>query len=62
LFTKSLLSGLGGAADRNQDGYITATELYQYISPQVLAETRESQNPVFGRLGSGQGEFVFVHR
>jgi hypothetical protein len=60
LFTKSLLNGLGGAADRNQDGYITASELYQYISPQVLAESRNTQNPVFGRLGYGQGEFVFV--
>jgi len=35
LFTKSLLSGLAGAADLNKDGYITASELYQYITPQT---------------------------
>jgi hypothetical protein len=62
LFTKSLLSGLAGAADLNRDGYITASELYQYITPQVLEESRNSQNPVFGRLGYGQGEFVFVRK
>jgi hypothetical protein len=62
LFTKALVSGLTGAADRNEDGYITASELYQYISPQVLTESRNSQNPVFGRLGYGQGEFVFVRK
>jgi hypothetical protein len=62
LFTKALVSGLTGAADRNNDGYITASELYQYISPQVLTESRNSQNPVFGRLGYGQGEFVFVRK
>jgi hypothetical protein len=60
LFTKSLLGGLTGAADLNKDGYITASELYQYISPQILEESRNSQNPVFGRLGFGQGEFMFV--
>ncbi len=62
LFTKSLLSGLAGAADLNKDGYITASELYQYITPQVLEESRNSQNPVFGRLGFGQGEFMFVRK
>jgi uncharacterized caspase-like protein len=60
LFTKSLLGGLAGAADLNKDGYITGSELYQYISPQILEESRNSQNPVFGRLGFGQGEFMFV--
>jgi Caspase domain len=59
LFTKSLLSGLTGNADLNKDRYITATELSQYITSQVLAESRNSQNPLFGRLGDGQGEFVF---
>jgi Caspase domain len=62
LFTKSLLSGLAGAADLNGDGRITASELYQYITPQVLVESRNTQNPVFGRLGYGQGEFVFVRQ
>jgi hypothetical protein len=62
LFTKSLLRGLSGAADLNGDRYITASELSQYVTPEVLGESRNSQNPVFGRLGHGQGEFVFVRK
>jgi uncharacterized caspase-like protein len=62
LFTKSLMRGLAGAADLDKDGSITATELYQYIAPQVIEGSRNSQNPVFGRLGHGQGEFVFVRK
>jgi hypothetical protein len=60
LFTRSLVSGLTGNADLNKDGYITATELSQYITAQVLVESRNAQNPLFGRLGEGQGEFVFA--
>jgi hypothetical protein len=56
------MSGLAGATDLNKDGHITATELYQYIAPQVLEGSRNSQNPMFGRLGHGQGEFVFVRK
>jgi len=62
LFTKSLVGGLGGAADLDKDGAITAKELYQYITPKILQESRNSQNPVFGRLGHGQGEFVFMRK
>jgi hypothetical protein len=59
LFTKMLIAGLQGAADLNQDKHITATELYQFLSRRVLEESRNTQNPVFGRLGTGQGEFIF---
>jgi hypothetical protein len=62
LFTKSLLSGLEGAADVNGDGYVTASELYQFITPRVMEGSRNLQNPTFGRLGLGQGEFVFIRR
>jgi Caspase domain len=62
LFTKALMSGLAGAADLNNDGNITASELYHYITPQVREESRNSQKPVFGRLGHGQGEFMFVRK
>jgi hypothetical protein len=62
LFTKAFINGLAGAADANKDGFITASELYQYIAPQILEESRNAQNPIFGRLGHGQGEFVFARR
>jgi hypothetical protein len=59
LFTKVLLSGLQGEADVNRDSRITASELYQFINPRVLESSKNSQNPVFGRIGLGKGEFVF---
>jgi hypothetical protein len=59
LFTKSLLDGLSGAADvKPKDGYITGSELYDYVAARVHAESQNSQNPVFARLDSGQGEFI----
>ncbi len=62
LFTNVLLTGLDGAADLNQDGFIVASELYQFVAPRVMQESRNTQNPVFGRLGLGRGEFVFTIR
>ncbi len=60
LFTRLFLDGLDGAADLNQDAYITASELSQFLTPRVLHASQNRQNPVFGRLGQGRGEFVFV--
>jgi hypothetical protein len=60
LFTQILLAGLEGSADLDHDGRITASELYQFIAPRLLEASRNSQNPIFGRLGRGQGEFIFV--
>lgn len=58
VFTWTLLQGLGGKADFNGDGLITATELAAYVAPAVSAVSR--QTPAFGSLpGSEGGEFVF---
>jgi hypothetical protein len=62
LFTKSLLVGLEGGADLNDDGYITARELYEFVSRRVQEDSRNMQNPQFGPLGFGRGEFVFALR
>jgi peptidoglycan/xylan/chitin deacetylase (PgdA/CDA1 family)/uncharacterized caspase-like protein len=59
VFTWTLLQGLGGKADLNGDGIITATELAAYVAPAVAAVSH--QTPAFGSLpGSEGGEFVFV--
>lgn len=60
LFTKVLLEALEGKADLNGDGLIPASELYQFLTPRVLALSQNTQNPVFGRLDQGRGEFVFL--
>jgi uncharacterized caspase-like protein/peptidoglycan/xylan/chitin deacetylase (PgdA/CDA1 family) len=58
VFTWTLLQGLGGKADLNGDGLITATELAAYVAPAVSSVSR--QTPAFGSLpGSEGGDFVF---
>ena len=58
VFTWTLLQALGGKADLNGDGLITATELAAYVAPAVSAIAH--QTPAFGSLpGSEGGEFVF---
>ena len=59
LFTRILIDGLQDGVDRSQGKHMTATQLYQFLNRRVLEESRNTQNPVFGRLGTGQGEFVF---
>lgn len=59
LFTKALLTGLDGHADTDGDRYITASELYAFIAPRVLEASHNRQNPLFGRIDQGRGEFVF---
>jgi uncharacterized caspase-like protein/peptidoglycan/xylan/chitin deacetylase (PgdA/CDA1 family) len=58
VFTWTLLQGLGGKADLNGDGIITATELAAYVAPAVAGVSQ--QTPAFGSLpGSEGGDFVF---
>lgn len=59
LFTKVLIDALQGAANRNQNKRVTATELYEFLNPRVLEESRNTQNPVFGQIEMGSGEFEF---
>jgi uncharacterized caspase-like protein len=59
VFTWTLLQALGGKADLNGDGLITATELAAYVAPAVASVSR--QTPAFGSLpGSEGGDFVFA--
>jgi tetratricopeptide (TPR) repeat protein len=58
VFTWTLLQALGGKADLNGDGMITASELAAYVAPAVASVSQ--QTPAFGSLpGSEGGEFVF---
>jgi hypothetical protein len=61
VFVYFLIRGLKGSADLNNDGVITASELYQYIEPLVSNETNQKQTPQFRYLpAEGEGEFVFI--
>lgn len=60
LFTASLLKGLGGAADQNADGSLTAAELHAYLLENVRRQARR----VYGREQTpvliGDGESVIA--
>lgn len=46
-FTYFLLKGLAGAADSNQDGTVTARELFRYVQLNVTKETADAQMPIY---------------
>lgn len=59
IFTWMFLQGLGGKADLDGDGAVTATELAAHVGPSVSSLSR--QTPAFGHLvGSEGGEFLFT--
>lgn len=45
-FTRFLVRGLGGGADKNRDKIITAKELYDFVHEGVTAATANKQHPV----------------
>ena len=58
VFTWTVMQGLDGRADLNNDGYITASELAAYVGP--IVSSLSHQTPAFASLpGSEGGEFVF---
>lgn len=65
-FATALLEGLGGRADANGDGLLTATELYVYLRDrliELLAGSGARQTPALRHLAwHDRGEFLFLLR
>jgi hypothetical protein len=61
LFTENLLAALSGTADINTDGYITATEIYATLRPNVTQQSYSRQTPQFGYI-EGNGDIIFYNR
>ena len=51
-----------GLADSNEDGYITADELGDYLSEKVSIDSENQQTPQSRRLTSHEGEVVFFSK
>ncbi|MCB9637361.1 MAG: caspase family protein [Myxococcales bacterium] len=66
VFTHYLVSGLRGAADRDQDGKITLEEIYHYTYTRSLARTVLSaygpQRAHFQQRLSGYGQLILAER
>ena len=58
LFTPTLISGLKGSADLNEDGLVTFSELSKFTHKKVR-RTNPRQTPQFGNL-AGDGQAIFV--
>jgi hypothetical protein len=63
-FTHNLISGMRGAADRNQDGRITLHEAYQFAFDGTLNQTEKTmagpQHPSYHIEMSGTGDVVIT--
>ncbi|HRR09965.1 MAG TPA: SUMF1/EgtB/PvdO family nonheme iron enzyme [Rhodothermales bacterium] len=63
IFRRRFVDALQGAADRNNDGYVTASELGFYLKERVILESRDTQHPTFGKALDGaynKGEYIFA--
>ncbi len=62
IFKGQLIEALQGEADRNEDGYVTGTELGEFLQENVVIYSYESQHPQYGKIRDpslDKGDFVF---
>lgn len=63
IFRKAFVRGLTGEADLNNDGYITGTELAEYLKAKVTNASDRAQTPQYAKIRNidlERGDFVFV--
>lgn len=63
IFRTQFVAGINGEADRNSDGYITASELAAFLEEKVTNYTNGSQTPQYGKIADGaldKGDFIFT--
>ncbi len=62
-FRRSFVNALEGDADRNGDGYVTGTELAEYLKEKVTNYSNRTQTPQYGKINDvnlDRGDFIFV--
>nr|NQU92473.1 SUMF1/EgtB/PvdO family nonheme iron enzyme [Bacteroidota bacterium] len=63
IFCSQFTAGINGEADMNHDGYITGTELGEFLQNSVVNYSRNAQHPQYGKIRNpnlDKGDFVFV--
>jgi len=63
IFKQQFLEALKSEGDSNKDGYVTGTELGEFLQTQVVNYSRESQHPQYGKIRDprlDKGDFVFI--
>ncbi len=62
IFRAQFVRALQGEADSNQDGYVTGTELGDFLQNTVVNYSRNAQHPQYGKIRNpnlDKGDFVF---
>lgn len=65
VFRREFIEGIGGEGDLNGDGYITGSELADFLQTKVTNYTRGSQTPQYGKIFDAlldKGDFVFISK
>lgn len=63
VFKIQLIKGLRGDSDLNKDGYVTGTELGEFLQDTVINYSRGGQHPQYGKIRDpilDRGDFVFI--
>jgi hypothetical protein len=63
IFKQQFIAGIQGEADRDNDGFITGTELGEFLQAQVVNYSEGAQHPQYGKIRDrllDKGDFVFV--
>jgi len=59
VFVQAVVAGLDGAADTDNNGWLLATELAEYVAQYVRQKTGDAQHPQYARL-DGEGDTVLI--
>jgi len=63
VFNRQFIEALKGEGDLNRDGYITGTELGEFLQTTIVNYSRETQHPQYGKIRDpnlDKGDFVFA--
>ncbi len=63
VFNRQFIAALNGEGDVNNDGYVTGTELGEFLQTKVVNYTKGAQHPQYGKIRNqnlDKGDFVFI--
>ena len=64
IFRDQFAAALRGEADMNKDGYITGSEIGEFLQEKVVNYSKGSQHPQYGKIRNpnlDKGDFVFIN-
>ena len=62
IFRQQFIAALNGEGDQDNDGYLTGTELGEFLQTKVINYSRGAQHPQYGKIRNpflDKGDFVF---